>query len=280
MRVAVLSGKGGAGKTLVSVNLACAANADTYLDCDVEEPNAHLFLRPRILAEKQIFVKAPRVDANRCTGCRVCVDFCRFNALALIRGKPLVFYEVCHSCGGCSLFCPEKAITEVDRRVGVVEEGKTGGLRVFTGRLDMGEISGVPIIKALLEHLPEQGLCILDCPPGSGCAVMESIREADFCLLVAEPTRFGVHNLAMVHTLVKLFKKPLGVVINKWQPGSTDPAHAFCTENDVPILATIPFDEVLGKLNSEGKIAVQEIPAYRELFETLAATLQKGASAL
>ena len=276
MKIAVLSGKGGTGKTFVSVNLACAADKAAYVDCDVEEPNGHLFLNPEITGRFPVSVTVPQVDEGKCTACRKCVDFCKYNALALIKNKLMTFYEVCHSCGGCILFCPEKALTEKERTIGTIEEGMSGDVAVFTGCLNTGEVSGVPIIKGLMAKLPEQGPVVIDCPPGSACVVMESIRTADFCVLVAEPTLFGVHNLSMVYELVKLFHKPFGVVLNKCLPGE-NPAQQFCLDHKINILAPIPFDEELGRLNSKGHIAVRENKQYRELFQKLLKTLEKEA---
>lgn len=276
MRIAVLSGKGGTGKTFVSVNLACAADQALYVDCDVEEPNGHLFLKPEIIGRLPVSVAVPQADSDKCTACRKCVDFCRYNALALIRDKLMTFYEVCHSCGGCILFCPEKALTEKKRTIGAIEEGISGDVTVLTGCLNAGEVSGVPIIKGLMKKLPVQGTVVVDCPPGSSCVVMESICKADFCILVAEPTIFGVHNLSMVYELVKLFNKSFGVVLNKCLPGE-NPAQQFCTDNKIEVLAQIPFNEELGRLNSKGLIAVHENKQYRELFQKLLKTLEKEA---
>ncbi|MGB7605681.1 MAG: ATP-binding protein [Lutisporaceae bacterium] len=274
MRIAVLSGKGGTGKTLVSVNLACASVKAVYVDCDVEEPNGHLFLKPDITDKQAVTVVVPELNLEKCTGCRKCVDFCKYNALALIKNKPMIFYEICHSCGGCILFCPEKAFTEKERAIGTIEEGISDNVTVLTGCLNTGEVSGVPIIKRLMEKLPTQDTVIIDCPPGSACVVMESIREADFCVLVAEPTLFGVHNLEMVYELVKLFNKPFGVVLNKFLPGE-NPAEQFCVEHQVNILTKIPYDEVLGSLNSKGLIAVHETEQYKELFKNLLEAITK-----
>ncbi|MDD4493808.1 MAG: ATP-binding protein [Eubacteriales bacterium] len=274
MKIAVLSGKGGTGKTFVSVNLACAADKAAYIDCDVEEPNGHLFLKPQMSEKTPVFVTVPQVNEDKCISCRKCVDFCKYNALALAGDKLMIFYEVCHSCGGCILFCPQKALTEKEREIGVIEEGISENVTVLTGCLNTGEVSGVPIIKALMEKLPHQGTIVIDCPPGSACVVMESIRKADYCVLVAEPTLFGVHNLEMIYELVKLFNKPFGVVLNKCF-SDKNPARQFCDDHKINVLAQIPFDEELGRLNSKGSIVVRENQLYRELFRDLLKTLEK-----
>ncbi len=268
MKIAVLSGKGGTGKTLVSVNIAAVAGRALYVDCDVEEPNGHLFFKPVGVREEEIAVKLPAVDASLCTGCRTCVAFCKFNALAFIKEQPYLFEEVCHSCGGCALLCPVHAISEREKRIGTVQTGTSWGVTVRTGILDTGEASGIPIIKRLLEDDErERALPVfIDCPPGSACIVMESIRGADYCVLVAEPTAFGAHNLAMVYELVKLFHKPCGAVLNKCIDGEENPSEAFCNEQGVPIIGRIPFDNTLGRLSAEGKIAARENAQYAELF--------------
>ncbi len=270
MKIAVLSGKGGTGKTLVSVNLAAVANQSVYMDCDVEEPNGHLFFKPENVVEEEVTVAIPTVDNALCTGCRKCVDFCKFNALAYIKDQLLIFDEVCHSCGGCMMFCPEHALTEKPKVIGKVQTGTWKQTRVSTGVLEPGEASGTPIIKRLMAL--NEGVTvptIIDCPPGSACIVMDSIKEADYCILVAEPTIFGVHNLQMVHELVQLFNKPYGVVLNKCLVGEENPAEMYALEHNINILARIPYDNVLGKLNSNAKIAVVESKRYRDLFTEL-----------
>lgn len=268
MRIAVLSGKGGTGKTFVSVNLACVADRVVYVDCDVEEPNGHLFLKPENTARVPVSVLVPDWDGSKCTACRICVDFCRYHALALIKSRIYVFNELCHSCGGCMILCPGKAIAERPREIGFIETGTSGEVTVLTGCLNPGEASGVPVIKALLEKADEALDAIIDCPPGSACVVMESIRNADYCILVAEPTLFGIHNLRMVHELVTFFGKPFGAVINK-SSGRGNPAETFCTENGIPILAEFPYDERIAKLNSNGAVAVRVDERYAERFRRL-----------
>ena len=275
MRIAVLSGKGGTGKTLVSVNLAAVAENSTYIDCDVEEPNGHLFFKPEGIQEELIAVQIPTVDAQLCNGCRKCVDFCKFNALALIKGKPFVFEEVCHSCGGCVMICPQKALSEEEKNIGKIEKGISGNVTVITGILNTGEASGVPIIKKLMPKSKEdKELIFIDCPPGSACIVMESIKDADYCILVAEPTLFGVHNLNMVYELVKLFNKSFGVVLNKCLEGE-NPAEKFCLERNIKILSRVPFDNELGALNSNAEIAVRKDEKYQVIFFSLLETVQE-----
>jgi MinD superfamily P-loop ATPase len=270
MRIAVLSGKGGTGKTLISVNLAAVAKASTYIDCDIEEPNGHLFFKPKGVTEEEVSVKIPKVDGELCNGCRKCVDFCRYNALAYIKDKLIVFDDVCHSCGGCSLVCPENALTEIDKVIGRIQKGTSDQVAVYTGLLNVGEASGIPIIEKLLsdDNIHAENLTIIDAPPGSACNVMESIKDADYCILVAEPTLFGVHNLNMVYELVQLFHKPFGVVLNKCLEDE-NPAEKFCEEKSIKILARIPFDKDLGKLNSNAEIVVRTDEKYWEFFSSL-----------
>lgn len=287
MNIAVLSGKGGTGKTLLSVNMAAASESATYIDCDVEEPNGYLFFKPEEIVEENVSVKIPEVDKELCSGCRKCVDFCKFNALAFIKKAPIVFGDICHSCGGCSLLCPENAITEKDKVIGKIEKGKSQGIDIYTGILNTGEVSGVPIIEKLLEENRKSSsngeisnniegnekLSIIDCPPGSACIVMESIKDADFCVLVAEPTAFGAHNLEMVYELVSLFGKPFGVVLNKCLDGE-NPSEEFCKEKGIKILGRVPFEKELGELNSNAKIAARESERYNKLFKNILETVK------
>ncbi len=266
MKIAVLSGKGGTGKTLVSVNMAAATRAATYVDCDVEEPNGHLFFKPRDVQVETVAIKIPWVDQQLCDGCQQCVQFCNFNALAHAGGKLVIFEDICHACGGCILLCPQHALTETEKPIGQVRRGKSRGIAVHSGELNPGIPSGVPIITQLLQGLKDDGKPVfIDCPPGSACIVMESIAEADYCLLVAEPTVFGAHNLELVHQLVTLFEKPHGVVLNKCIDGP-NPSQQYCQTHQVPVLASIPYDEKLGRLTSNGLIAVWEDAGYRQIF--------------
>lgn len=266
MKIAVLSGKGGTGKTFTSVNLACVASCVSYLDCDVEEPNGYLFLKPEDVKKEQVSVLLPDWDEGKCIGCRKCVDFCKFNALAFVKNKLKVFSEVCHSCGGCAIVCPENAIKESPKAVGCIETGKHMQVKVITGKLNVGEASGVPVIKHVLSKSEGDGLTVIDCPPGSACTVMESVASADYCVLVAEPTAFGVHNFLMVQELVELMNKPFGVIINK-EDNPENQMEEVCKENNYTVLARIPYSEKLAKLTSLGEIAVESDEKIKKVFE-------------
>jgi len=268
MKFAVLSGKGGTGKTLVSVNLAAVAKDSVYVDCDVEEPNGHLYFKPTEIETETVAIKIPIVDEDLCLGCRKCVDFCKFNALAAIVNKLLVFDDICHSCGGCIMLCPSNALTEKDKVIGEIKTGISEKVKVISGILNTGEASGIPIIKELMKKTAnEKRMTLIDCPPGSACIVMESIQDADYCILVAEPTVFGLHNLQLVLQLVKLFNKPYGVVINKCME-SENLIQTFCIENKIKVLSKIPFESDLGAINSDGEIAAKS-EKYNGLFSEL-----------
>ena len=272
MKIACLSGKGGAGKTLTAVNLAAVAEQAVYIDCDVEEPNGRLFFQPDQVTSLQVSTLLPVFDAERCTGCKKCVQFCRFHALMYIKEKPMVFSEVCHSCGGCSLVCPENAITEREKPVGILEIGTAKNVRVVTGILNPGEASGIPIIREALKQA--DGFTVLDCPPGRACSVMECVMDADFCVLVAEPTAFGFHNFQMVYELVSLLGKPCGVVINK-QDAPYEPLEQFCREQGLPILARIPYDSHIAALAATGQIVSSHSLEMNHLFSELLEQIQQ-----
>lgn len=270
MKIACLSGKGGAGKTLVAVNLIAAAGTGTYIDCDVEEPNGRLFLKPENLQTETVSILLPDFDGDKCTGCRQCVEFCRFHAIMYIKEKPMVFPEVCHSCGGCMLVCPENAITEKNKPIGVLEMGNHGKIRVVTGVLNPGEATGVPVIRQALKK--GEGLTVIDCPPGSACSVMESVMEADYCVLVAEPTAFGFHNFQMICELVTLLGKPCGVVINK-QDEPYEPLDRFCEERGIPVLARIPYEPRIASMAAKGQILAEQDDVLHALFCSLLQTI-------
>lgn len=264
MKITVLSGKGGAGKTLVAVNLAAAANA-RYVDCDVEEPNGHLFLAPTEVAAEQVTVTVPVVEAADCTGCRKCVDFCRFNALAWVNDQVMVFEEACKSCGGCAVLCPSGAITEEHRVIGHVHQGVVDSVEAWGGAIRPGVVSGVPVVHQVLRSLPTEGLSVIDGPPGASCLALETARAADYCLLVAEPTKFGMHNVRMIHQLTVAVDRPCGVVINKATDGDTS-VEELCAELGIPVLGRIAYDPQIALASSQGVVVAWQDDATRQVF--------------
>lgn len=277
MRVAILSGKGGTGKTFTAVNLAAHAQHGTYIDCDVEAPNGRLFFNPDSISTKQVTTPLPSFDSEKCVGCRKCVDFCHFNALVYIKNKPMLFPDICHGCGGCMIVCTEHAISETQHMVGMIETGYWNQLQVITGILNTGEASGIPVIREALKTGFEQDpkeLVVIDCPPGSSCAVMESVAQADYCIGVVEPTAFGLHNFQMIQELLTLLHKPFGIVINKAEEDYL-PLESFCNDHEIPILAKIPYEEHLGALTASGKIAVHHDKKTALLFSKLLNTIEQ-----
>ncbi|BEP30006.1 ATP-binding protein [Helicovermis profundi] len=275
MKIAVLSGKGGTGKTFVSTNLAYVSKESTYLDCDVEEPNGRIFFKPIIDEVKEVKVKVPSYNQEQCDGCRKCVDICHFNALAFAKNKVVIFEELCHSCGGCSLVCPTGAMTEKDKIIGKIEYGNSENVRVGTGLLNIGEITGVPVINEIVEANYNTNDIIIDSPPGSSCSVMEAIKDVDYCVFVVEPTVFGIHNFKLVYELVKIFNKNSGIVINKHND-SNRLVEEFAKENNVTILKKIPFNKKIGLINSKGILIAKENKEYYKLFKDILDQIKEG----
>jgi len=248
MQLAILSGKGGAGKTLLAVNLTNLINDSVFLDCDVEEPNG-VFYFSDLFEKENIYNLIPKINDHLCLHCNACVDFCKYNALIDFLGKVKVLPSLCHSCGGCHLVCKTGAITEVDELVGWINHKRVGTHEIYGGELRIGKESGITIIEKLLKKVNPNQDSVIDCPPGNGCSVMESIGDADFCVLVAEPTIFGLENLKMVYELTQVFHKKSGIVINK-AIDHIDMIIDFARDNHIPILGKIPFDKQLALDNS------------------------------
>jgi MinD superfamily P-loop ATPase len=266
MIISVASGKGGTGKTTVATNMALSIGSNVeLLDCDVEEPNAHLFLKSTIERIEQVDTPIPLVDASKCTFCRKCSDLCRFNALAVVGKRVLVFAELCHSCGGCMLVCPEGAITETGRELGTLNIGHRDGIGFINGQLRVGEAMSPPLIKRVRAAADPKRTTIIDAPPGTSCPVIAAMNGTDFVLLVTEPTPFGLHDLKLAVEAVKLLGIPAGLVVNRADIGD-DQVFAYAEAEGLPLLLTIPFDRRIAEAYSRGKLVVEELPEWREKF--------------
>lgn len=279
MIISVASGKGGTGKTTVAVSLALSLERSRpvqFLDCDVEEPNAHLFIKPSIDKTLPVFIPVPEVDEAKCTFCGKCAEVCAYNAIAVIKNTVLVFSELCHGCGGCSLLCPEKAIKEVGKKIGVLESGAAGDLQFVHGNLDIGQPMSPPLIRAVKKSINTKRTVIIDVPPGTSCPVIEAIKGSDFCVLVTEPTPFGLHDLRLAVETVRQLKIPLGVIINRTGLGDQK-VEEYCQKERIPILMTIPFNRKIAAAYSEGIPVVEAIPAYRQEFFEIFERIEKTA---
>jgi MinD superfamily P-loop ATPase len=282
MIVSIASGKGGTGKTTVATNLALFLSSEEkrnirFLDCDVEEPNAAIFLKPEIEQRRPVNLPVPEIDLKKCTFCGECAKVCAYNAIVVIKKDVLTFPELCHGCGGCSLLCPEKAISERERKIGVLEAGKAGSIEFVQGRLNIGEPMATPLIRAVKKTIHPDGITIIDVPPGTSCPVIESINGSDFCLLVTEPTPFGLHDLKLAVELLRELKIKHGVLINRAGIGDDGVKH-YCEKKGVPLLAQIPFDREIAVLYSEGIPMWTKGSSYQDIFRKLWRSVEKQAS--
>lgn len=269
MILAVASGKGGTGKTTVSVNMARVLGSEVrLLDCDVEEPNDHLFLSGALREAETVGIPVPRVDESLCDGCGECGRFCEYHAIVSFGTKPLIFPELCHGCGGCAKVCPKKAIHEVNKRIGVVETVQAGNITLIHGRLDVGMAMAPPLIRAVKARLQSGLPAILDAPPGTACPVIATLRGTDFVVLVTEPTPFGLHDLKLAVDMVRELRIPFGVVVNRVGIGD-DRVHAFCRQENIAVLLEIPEDRRIAEAYSKGSLIVEALPEYRGLFQCL-----------
>ncbi len=268
MIISVASGKGGTGKTTIATNLALSLSDVQIIDCDVEEPNAHIFLKPEISNKETVSIPVPEVNLAKCNFCGRCQQVCVYNAIIVMKNSVLIFPELCHGCGACSYLCPQKAITEINKPVGIVEKGRSGDIEFIDGKLNVGEMLSPPIIKAAKKHINLAKTVIIDAPPGTSCPVVTTIKNADFVLLVTEPTPFGLNDLILAVEVVKKLNIPFGVVINRSDLGNKK-TEDYCQEENIPILMQIPFKKEIAIAYSQGKMIVDAFPEFREDFRKL-----------
>ena len=282
MRIAIASGKGGTGKTTLAANLAMAASRQgrtvAYLDCDVEEPNGHLFLKPDIDKRDLVTTPLPRVVEEACDLCGMCGEICQYSAIVCVGQKVLVYPDLCHGCGGCALVCPKRAIVETPREMGVVECGRAGPVEFVHGLLNVGEAQSPPVIKAVKAGAPDVDWFILDAPPGTSCPVITTVRDCDFVVLVTEPTPFGLNDLVLAVETMRQLELPFGVVINRADVGD-DRVTNYCAVERIPVLLEIPDDRRIAEAYSRGELVIDAVPETRALFDRLRVRIEESLSA-
>ena len=283
MIISIASGKGGTGKTTVAVNLALSIDNVQLLDCDVEEPNAHIFLKPKIDKQEKAYIPVPEIDESKCIYCANCAKACVYHAIAILpskekkKGTTLVFANLCHGCGACSALCPENAIKEVNREIGIVEQGSSNGIDFVHGRLNIGEAMSPPLIRQVKRHIDSQKTVIIDAPPGTSCPVVTSVKGSDFCILVTEPTPFGLNDLTLAVEVLRKLEIPFGVVVNRSDLGD-DKTDRYCKKEKIPILMRIPFKKEIAVAYSKGEPIVEAFPEYKKAFKGLFEEIRGGST--
>jgi MinD superfamily P-loop ATPase len=276
MILSVASGKGGTGKTTVAINLALSIsevpNGVQFLDCDVEEPNAHIFLKPDIKLKEKSYIPVPKIDLSKCTYCGKCAKICVYNAIAIIpskgdkKGSALVFEQLCHGCGACSTLCPAGAIEEVNREIGIVESGICKDIEFIHGRLHIGEAMSPPLIRHVKSYIKKDKIVIIDAPPGTSCPVIASVKDSDYSILVTEPTPFGLNDLVLAVEVLRKLGITFGVVINRADLGN-DETEKYCRRENIHVLMRIPFKKEIAMAYSKGEPIVTVFPEYKKDFE-------------
>ena len=285
MTLAFASGKGGTGKTTFSTAFVIAAEGRVaYLDCDVEEPDSHFFIKPDISSVEEVFVPVPAVDTEKCSGCGRCAEVCRFNAVVMIGKSPLFFHELCHSCGGCTTACPESAIREENKRCGIISSALTGSnskgrIDYFQGKIDVGNAKSPPLIRAVKEKGKDRDLVIIDCPPGSTCPMVTAVRDSDFAVLVTEPSPFGLHDLKLAVSAVRELGVPFGVILNRSSlsfSGTWD----FCESESIPVFLEVPESREAASGLSRGVPLTDIVEGIEEKIQDVILSIGKAVSAV
>jgi len=278
MKIAIASGKGGTGKTTIATNLACSiarmGKMVQYLDCDVEEPNGHIFLKPDIEETQAVTIGVPQVDMELCNGCGKCGRICQYSAIICLKDKPLVFDQLCHSCGGCMLVCPTGAIKEKPKEVGFADLGSANGVKFGQGRLKIGDIHSPSLIKKVKANALVEGVVIIDAPPGTSCPVIEAVKASDFVLLVTEPTPFGLNDLKLAVGMVRELKIPFAVAVNRSEPDERM-INQYCRDENIDIILDVPDDRRIAEAYSVGKMIVDVLPDYQKEFIDLYESVSK-----
>ncbi len=269
MVICIASGKGGTGKTTIATNLAVSLSGKVQLlDCDVEEPNTHLFMKPEIKHTERVTTPIPEVDLDRCDFCGKCAEICQFSAITVIGKKVLTFPELCHSCKGCMMVCPQEAISEKERELGVLETGSSGPVEFVHGRLRVGEVMAPPVIDRVKEHINAEKIAIIDAPPGTSCPVIAALKGSDFAIMVTEPTPFGLNDLKLAVGAVRILGIPLGIIINRCDVGDNRVVQ-YAREENIPILMEIPDDRKIAEAYSRGIMMVDIMPEMKKRLQAV-----------
>jgi len=274
MIISIASGKGGTGKTTIATSLALAVSNIQFIDCDVEEPNSRIFLKPTIENSQEVNILFPEVDIESCTFCGKCAEFCQFNAISVLEDNVLIFKELCHYCGGCKIVCPNDAISESKRSIGKIEMGNLNGIEFIDGALTVSYPTPTPVIKQMKSYISKELDTIIDSPPGTACPMVESVENSDFCILVTEPTPFGLNDLKLAIDVAEKMNIRYGVIINQSDIGDNK-VKEFCSKKGIEILLEIPYSRKIAEGYSRGENLISVIPEYESKFKNLYKKIQK-----